>query len=323
MMAAVLSVAVVNYETPELTARCVGSVHASPPSEPFEVIVVDNGSSASTVALLREVQGGRLVETGRNGGFAYAVNRCVAAADRAADVIVVLNSDTEVTPGALDALAAAARRDEVGLAAPVLLERDGAIQRSAHRRFPTLWTTWVALCVPASLLQALLDRFVAHPSTLSPAEHEAGVQPSHVMGAVMAISRPAWERVGPFDERFFMYLEETDWQQRLAEAGGHVTLVPRARVRHLHRGGERVLGVPLAYLDSAAVYFGARGRRALAVRAVLASALFVSWAALALYAPITRSIESHREPALASRRLARAGLVHVLRARRSPRPSAR
>lgn len=319
--AGVLSVAIINYETGDLTASCVRAIRRSPPAEPFEILIVDNGSSEAGLAPLRGLEGVRLVETGCNGGFAAGVNRCLAEADPAADAVVVLNSDTEVEPGALDALAAAVRQPGVGLAAPVVLHADRSVQRSGHRRFPTLWTTWMALCVPLAFAQAALERLVPHPSSLSVAEHEAGARPVHVMGAVMAFGRAAWHAVGRFDERFFMYLEETEWQRRLHAAGWQVELVPEARVLHLHRGGDDAVGVPpLTYLDSARIYFGALGRRDLAIRAALASSLLVSWLSLAIYAPFSRWNERHRRIVVASRPLAWRGFVHALLGRTVPRP---
>ncbi len=163
-----------------------------------------------------------------------------------------------------------------------------------------------------------------HPSSLSVAEHEAGLQPLHVMGAVMAFRRAAWEQVGPFDERYFMYFEETDWQRRLHEAGWQVALVPQARVLHLHRGGDEAVGVPpLVYLDSARIYFRSLGRGDRATRAALASSLLVSWAALHLYRPFTRWVPAHRPIVIASLPLAWRGFLHVVRGRTVPRPDAR
>jgi GT2 family glycosyltransferase len=317
----VLSIAILNYETPDLTADCVRSILRTPPVEAFELVVVDNGSSEATLAELRALRHVRLVETGINGGFAAGVNRCVDAADAAADVIVVLNSDTQVEAGALDALACAVRRPGIGLSAPVLLDRHGRLQRSAHRRFPTLWTTWMALCTPLAYARLRIERILAHPTCLTESEHEAGTRPTHVMGAVMAFGRDAWDDVGPFDERFFMYLEETEWQRRLHEAGWGVELVPAARVLHLHRGGDEAVAVPpLSYLDSARTYFGLLGHRDRAIRAVLASSLLLSYVTLRLYAPFTRWTPAHRDTVRASLPLARSGSVHALRGRTVPRP---
>ena len=322
MMSAVLSVAVINYETPDLTSRCVSAIHANPPAEAYEVIVVDNGSSKQTVESLHKVLGIRLVEARVNGGFAAGVNRCIEESDPESDVVVVLNSDTEVERGTLDALASAARRPGTGLAAPLLFDGQGKLQRTGHHRFPTLATTWAAVCAPAAYTLLVLDSIVRHPSQYSAAEHAAGIRPLHVMGAVMAFDRDAWSAVGPFDERYFMYLEETDWQRRLHQAGFVVDLTPDARVLHLHRGGDSAIAVPtLRYLDSARIYFGALGYRDRSVRAVLASALLMSYLSLALYRPLARFVPSHRAIVEASRPRALEAFWHALRGRTVPRPA--
>lgn len=319
-MPPVLTVAVVNYETPGLTAACVRSVLAAAPSEPFELMVVDNGSAPATVEQLRAIDGARLVATGVNGGFAAAVNRCVAEADAASDVIVVLNSDTEVASGALDALARGARDGRTGLAAPVLHGADGAIQCSAYDRFPSLWTLWGTLCVPFAALRARLLRS-ERAGALTPAQHEAGEPARHVTGAAMAIRREAWDATGPFDERFFMYFEETEWQERMTARGWNVALAPAARVRHLHRGGELTAIVPpLVYVDSARTYFRTRGHRDLTVRATLAAALGPTLLMLLLLRPVARLVPSRRAQIEASRAPARRALTHVLRGSTVPRP---
>jgi N-acetylglucosaminyl-diphospho-decaprenol L-rhamnosyltransferase len=317
----VLSIAILNHESAELTRRCARSILDAPPSEQHELLVIDNGSSDETLAALRGIVGARVVATGVNGGFAAGVNHCLAASDPTADVVVVLNADTEVMPGALDALAAAAREPGVGMAAPVLLEGDGGVQRSAHRRFPTLWTTWMALCVPVAQVQTWLERRLRHPTALTRAEHEAGARPLHVMGAAMAFRRTAWDEVGRFDERFFMYLEETEWQRRLHAGGWAVSLVAAARVRHLHRGGDDAVVVPpLRYLDSARVYFRAQGHADCTIRLALASALLLSYLALCAATPLVRRMPRQRRMVAASIPLARRGFVHALRGRTLPRP---
>ena len=137
----------------------------------------------------------------------------------------------------------------------------------------------------------------------------------------MAFRREAWEMVGDFDERYFMYLEETEWQHRLHLAGWQVELTPQARVLHLHRGGDQAIAVPtLRYLDSARMYFGRQGHRDATVRAVLASALALSYIALVAYGPVTRLFTQHREVVVASRPRAREAFVHVLRRRTVSRP---
>jgi N-acetylglucosaminyl-diphospho-decaprenol L-rhamnosyltransferase len=321
IMLGVLSVAIINYETPDLTAGCVRSIQRNPASETTEILVIDNGSSAATRDALRALDGIRLVETGVNGGFSAGVNRCLAESDPNSDVVVVLNSDTEVERGALDALAAAARKPGIGMAAPILLDAERRLQRTGHHKFPTLTSTWMAVCAPIAYLLLLLDAYVRHPTQYSAAEHRTGLWPMHVMGAVMAFDRDAWIATGSFDERYFMYLEETEWQRRLHDAGYRVELTADATVLHLHRGGDAAIAVPtLRYLDSARIYFGALGHRDGSIRAVLASALMISYAAFLIYGPIARFVPAHRDIVAASRPRAREAFIHALRGRTVPTP---
>jgi len=224
---------------------------------------------------------------------------------------------------ALAARGPAARQPGVGLAAPLLLERDGRVQRSGQRRFPTLGTTWLNLCFPLAFLQSALERCVPRVAELSVAEHEAGVRPLWVMGAAMAFRREAWDAVGPFDTRYFMYFEETAWQERMHAAGWRVELAAQARVRHLHRGGAAgMIAPPLRYLDSARIYLGDRGHRDLTIRATLASALLLSWLTLLALRPFARWMPARGELVAASLAPERRALAHVLRGRPLPRPDA-
>jgi GT2 family glycosyltransferase len=286
----VISIALVHYESPELADRCVKSVVAHPPSEPFEVIIVDNGSSEEALAAVRRIESARVIATHRNGGFAVGVNRCFAAASVESDVVVVLNPDTEVrSHTALDQLAAAAREPRVSVAAPTLLGRTGEPERTFYRTFPTLRVAPVVLSAP---LGVLIDRVArlrgGHPTELTAADLASGARPAHVMGAAMAISRAAYREVGPFDEGYFLYLEETDWQHRASDQGLHVRAVTAAEIVHLHRGGDLAAGVPsIHYVDSLQRYLVHRGASSSAVRAVLRLSLASSVAAFSLLRLLT------------------------------------
>src|SRR3712207_2161144 len=126
-----LSVIIVNWNGGELLRRCVESLVASPPSLAYEVIVVDNRSSDDSVARLRGSEAARslglrlrVVENGENLGFGRANNQAFKLTD--APLVFLLNPDTEVTPGSVDALVDAVRSDErVGMVGPKLLNEIG------------------------------------------------------------------------------------------------------------------------------------------------------------------------------------------------------
>jgi GT2 family glycosyltransferase len=287
-----ISIAIVHFESPALVRRCVETILENPPSETFEVLVLDNGSSPANrerLAGLDALPGVTVQSSGRNGGFAFGVNRCFERVSKRSDVVVVLNPDTEVrSTSALDALARAARRPGTALAAPLLLNGASEIERSFYRRFPSLIDVPAMVSAPVGVLADRLERlFGWHPVQVSRAEIGRST-PAHVMGAAMAIPRRAWRTVGEFDERYFLYLEETDWQFRAAARGLVVRAVPEARIVHLHRGGALEGGVPsVAFLESQQRYLEARGVSRSLVRALQGLSVvssLVAYAALRLVA---------------------------------------
>ena len=162
----------------------------------FDVLVVDNSSDAE-VAVVAERHGARYLDPGRNGGFAVGVNLGFAEtfAGDERDVLL-LNPDAVVTPDQVAQLVRALddpAADRVGALSPSLRGEDGAPQRVMWP-FPHPARAW---------LEAVgLGRF-------NRAEQFA-------VGTVLLLRREAIVEVGGFDERFFLYAEETDWQRRAA-----------------------------------------------------------------------------------------------------------
>lgn len=244
-------------------------------------MIVDNGSSSDAVARLARVDGARLVIAGENRGFAAGVNRCFREANIASDVVVVLNPDTEICePQTLDTLASEARRPNTALAAPLLLGSSGDEQSTFYRRFPSVKQVLLLTSAPMSIAVARSAEIIGrHPLELSSQELLSGETPVHVMGAVMAIPRAAWGVVGPFDDTYFLYLEETEWQERAILRGFKVRPALGARVMHLHSGGDLAAGVPSPfYVASLSRYLVDRGASGRTVRALmlcgLASSVF-------------------------------------------------
>jgi GT2 family glycosyltransferase len=301
-----LTVALVHFETPDLAASCVASVRRFPPSEPYEVVIVDNASSTEARATLDGMDGARIVDSGRNGGFAYGVNCCFDAASPGSDVVIVMNPDTEVRNGrTLDELALEARRPSTALAAPALFNAAGKLERSFHRRFPQPWMVPLLVSAPVGIAADRLARAVGrHPFELSDQQLRVGTRPGHVMGAVMAIPRLAWEAVGPFDDGYFLYLEETEWQDRAGQEGLIVRAALGSEVTHLHRGGAIEGAVPSrAYLASLERYLVSAGARPRVVRLLINVSLMssvVAFAGLRVATTIYRPRRAFAEACLAA-----------------------
>ncbi len=275
------AVVIVNYRSAELVERCVASVErqAAEAGVELEVVVIDNDSRDGSVERLRAaLPRARVVAMPSNGGFASGVN--AGFRHSAAELVVLLNPDTELRAGALGALLAHARANpRAGVVAPLLEDADGRVAPSAYRRFPGLLALSLDLCLPFGY--AVVHAPWLHPYAIAPAASQAGARPAHVCGAALAIRRAAFEQGGPFDEGFFLYLEETEWQRRVAAAGWEIELEPAARVCHLVRGGgEESLAPSPHFVVSALRYLRMRGVPTPLARAAFAVSLALSWAAL-------------------------------------------
>lgn len=295
------AVVVVNYRTAGLVERCLATVREDSGELQLETVIVDNASRDGSVERLRaalpEVS---VIEMAENRGFAAGVN--AGFRHSTAEIVIVLNPDTEVRAGAVQALLARLREHpRAGLVAPLLEDAQGTLAPNAYRRFPGPFTLAVELCVPLSY--ALAHAPALHPYVMSPTAMRAGRRPAHVCGAALAVRRSAYLDAGPLDEDFFMYLEETEWQRRIAGCGWDIELAPAARVCHLVRGGgEEALAPSPYFVASALRYLRLRGVPAPVARAVLSTSLAMSWATLRLIAvlPTKRERAIHQARAYGS-----------------------
>ncbi len=228
-----LSVVIVNWNVCDLLHDCLASVFAeaeAPGAPRLEVIVVDNGSCDGSVEMVRDAfPNARLVHNRVNRGFPAANNQGIALAQ--GRTVLLLNPDTVVVEGALDALVAYMdAHGDVGMVGPQLLNADGTVQ-SSRRRFPTVATlflesTWLQPYAPRRILDAY---YVADRSP------DQVQDVDWLYGAALLVRREALLEVGPLDEGFFMYSEELDWCRRFKEAGWRVVYLPSAQV--VHYGG--------------------------------------------------------------------------------------
>lgn len=270
------AIVVVNYRTPALVEQCLESVLASRGDLRLEVAVIDNGSGDESIARLgKSVPDARIVAMDRNRGFAAGVNAGFRHTD--AEVVIVLNPDTELQGDALRQLVQGLReRARTGVLAPLLEGPDGGLVASGYRRLPNLMTLALDLCMPLNYAIEWLG--MPHPYAIAPAKLLAGQRPVHVCGAAMAIRRSAYADAGPLDEGFFLYLEETEWQSRVAGCSWEIEVATGARARHLVRGGgEESLSPSPHFVTSALRYLSLEGVPLMLARATFALALGSSW----------------------------------------------
>ena len=230
-----LSVSIVSYRTPLPLERCLRALEAELDKLDLDVTVVDNASGDGSPEMVeREFPWITVMRNARNVGFGAAHNQVLRNAS--GRYWLVLNSDAVPRPDALKTLVGFMDANpRIAVAGPKLLNADGSVQPS-RRRFPTVATLF--------LESTQLQRFWPDSATLRRyyVQDRSDDEPQDVdwlSGACLCIRADAAQRVGLFDERFFMYSEELDWCRRFKAEGWRVAYVASAEVVHLEGASAR------------------------------------------------------------------------------------
>jgi len=232
-----VSVIFINYNSVPFLARALATLQRAEPELSKELIVVDNGSvdTGRLRGLCARYQA-RLLLLKRNRGYGAAANQGFQIAR--GEFVAVANPDIEFLPGAVsELLNFLVEHREVGVAGPQLLYPDGSLQTSC-RRLPRLKYVFAGRRSPLSRFfprSALVKEFLY----LNAGRDGRPVEVEAVIGTVMFFRRSAYQEVGGFDERYFMFAEDLDICERLHAQGWQVFLVPNARVHHYYGGVRR------------------------------------------------------------------------------------
>jgi N-acetylglucosaminyl-diphospho-decaprenol L-rhamnosyltransferase len=223
-----VSVVVVNTNAGEDVVRCVRSVYESVGDVALEVIVVDNRSTDGSVeAVERDFPQARVFRNETNRGFAAAANRGMLATR--SEFVFLLNPDAEVRAGTFEGLLKVARDRPRAAAIGVLtLKPDGSVYPSARRQPSTggglahtvLAPFWPQNPWSRQYRMAGWDRRSPRPV-------------DWVSGSSVLLRREALDRVGVFDEGFWLYVEDLDLCTRLRQAGWEVWFSPELEVVHI------------------------------------------------------------------------------------------
>ncbi|MFN2496963.1 MAG: glycosyltransferase family 2 protein [Pseudonocardiaceae bacterium] len=239
-----LAVVTVTYSPGETLETFLDSV-AKATSRPLRVVLADNGSTDGAPERAAHRDGVSLLRIGENVGYGAAANRGVVELGPEVGWVVVANPDIEWHPGSLDELLAAARRwPRAGALGPLLREPDGTVYPSA-RLLPSLGR---------GIGHALLGPvWPGNPWTVTYRQSAAsrGAFPGErtaewLSGSCLLLRRAAFESIGGFDPRYFMYFEDVDLGDRLGRSGWLNIYVPTAEVTHL--GGHSTRRVASAML---------------------------------------------------------------------------
>lgn len=222
-----VDVIIVTYNSARVISDLLDSLPPALGNIAANIIIVDNGSTDSTVKILVDRGDCKLVQS-TNTGYAGGINRGVREGS-GANAILILNPDVRLGPGAVAPLLDALRPSGTGIAAPRVLSDHGNLEFSLRRE--------------PSLLRALGLSRTKRPALSDHVQEAAAYEHPHAadwaLGAVLMISRHCFDTLGGWDESFFLYSEETDFCLRARDIGLRTWYEPRSVAVHIGGGSGR------------------------------------------------------------------------------------
>ena len=258
-----LAIVIVSYNTRDLLRDCLRSIGPGGAACALDIWVVDNASRDGSAGMVRaEFPGVHVIDSPRNGGYAYANNLALREIVRtegtglrtelmlssaqssvlspqsyAPNYILLLNPDTIVPPGALDALVSFMEaHPAVGACGPKLLLGDGSLDVACRRSFPTPAIAFYRMTGLARLFPRS-PRFGRY--NMSHLDPDMQTEVDAVVGACMLVRGAVVREVGLLDEAYFMYGEDLDWAFRIKQYGWKIMYVPSVTVHHFKRAASR------------------------------------------------------------------------------------
>jgi N-acetylglucosaminyl-diphospho-decaprenol L-rhamnosyltransferase len=269
-----LDIVIVNWNAGPLLRRCLAALSGAmaPGFELRRVVVVDNASSDGSHEGLEQLPlPVAVIRNATNRGFGAACNQ--GAKSSTADYLLFLNPDAYVTSTSLSvpvAYLSDSTHGDVGVAGIQLRGDDGHIARSCARE-PT----------PGVIAARILGLDVVFPRAvpslfLTDWDHATTREVPHVIGAFYMIRRELFERLGGFDERFFVYLEDLDLSVRVRQSRHRIMFLADAYVEHTGGGtSDAVKASRIAYSLHSRVLYGYKHFGWLAATLLAAGTLLV------------------------------------------------
>lgn len=259
------AIVIVTYNSARDIGRLLDSLPAATAGLSVRTVVVDNGSTDETVALIQAYQDIVCIEAEANLGYSGGIN---LARRHAGDYssLLILNPDLVLDPGAVGHMFQALSEPGVGIVVPMLLDEDGR-QSCSLRRRPTL---------SRALGECLLgDHLAWRPGFLSEmVRDQAAYAYQHPVdwatGAAFLVSEACDHAVGAWDEQFFLYSEEVDYAARARAAGYRIDYLPTARAQHRGAGSGQSSELTALMAVNRIRYMEKTGRRSRVYQAVVA-----------------------------------------------------
>lgn len=271
----VVSIVIVSFNSKEYLKNCIDSLIKYPPNlskGEYEIIIIDNNSTDGSVKLIEDnyLNYGfiKLIKNNSNKGFAYASNQGIKESN--SKYILLLNSDTEVFEGTINGLINFMENPgdyliskesnnsfsnnngkKIGIVGPKIINSDGSIQLSC-RRFPSILNAAAHNILSVISPNNKFSRYYK----LADIDKNFPFKVDWISGSAMFILREALNKIGLFDENYFMYVEDVDLCYRMWQSGYKVYYYPGVSVlHHIGKSGKENPVKSQIMMQKSALYF--------------------------------------------------------------------
>jgi len=213
-------VIVLNFNGLAVLTQCLSSVYQSRYLN-FEVVVVDNNSSDGSLEQAKKsFSRANFIKNSENFGFSRGNNVGIRwALEKFADYILILNNDTVLEKTTLSELVQSMQKNEsAGIISPVVLSADNQ-------------SVWFA--------GGIIDWHKMKTSHIYEIKSDSPYSSEYISGCAMFVKKDVFKKIGIFDERFFLYYEDTDFSMRAKKAGFDLLIVPAAHIKHLEQSNSK------------------------------------------------------------------------------------
>jgi len=241
-----LSIIITHHRTPELLDLCLKSVKENIDDIKYEIIIVDSESEKQARDFIQEKYPEiKIIPFKKNLGYSKIVN--AGLKEIGGNYILILNADIIVLNNAiLKMLKFMEKNQKIGILAPQLTDFTGNIQISCFAK-PTIKAILARRTFFRKLKQGkeALNKFL-----ISEWDRKSIKEVDWVQGSAMMVKKEAIDKIGLWDERFFMYFEDADWCRRFRENGYKVVYYPLAQMAHYyHRSSKKWGGILDVFLN--------------------------------------------------------------------------
>ena len=235
-----VSIIIVNYNTLKMTQECIDSVFENTTGLDFEVILVDNGSCDGSKEHFENEKRVTYIYSNENLGFGRANNLGYKYAK--GEFLFFLNSDTIIENDAIRSFLEYENENGGDKLLGCYLVDNKREYSPSYGKFPTVQSE---LKIALNVYLSRLPFFCRHNYYKLEQVESTQLNVDYIIGADMFVPRIIIDSCGLFDERFFMYYEETDFQRRVANAGYERIIIPGPQITHLCQGSQKKENKPL------------------------------------------------------------------------------